>query len=157
IETERTVPFKNLTTEYNIEDGELTLYFEENGSVPYVSILDFFDLLEGFIDPKYQFTETLNGKVLEIQYDYYDAEEDELYHLILQIDSENDTITTNDPAFYWAYIHSTATNYGRNIEYVDHPNQYYEYGHDLEYDLRAYNMDIVFHDEKVLLPYYIVN
>src|SRR5690554_2106821 len=51
----REVPFENLTTEYDVEDGTLTLYYEENGFVPYVGVVDFLNLLEGFIDPVYEF------------------------------------------------------------------------------------------------------
>src|SRR5690606_29027457 len=73
-------------------------------------------------------------------------------------DAEADTITTNDPGFYWAYVYSTATNYGRHIEYVyDHEDAYYEEGSDLVYDLGAYGRDIVMEDGDGVLPYYIAN
>src|SRR5690606_35935201 len=46
----REVPFENLTTEYEVADSNVTLFFEEEGSVPYIKVVDFFNLLTGFID-----------------------------------------------------------------------------------------------------------
>ncbi len=123
ITTSRSVPFENTTTEYDVADGSLTLYFEEDGYVPYVKVLDFFDLLEGFVDPEVDITVTTEGNVLTMFYVYYDEDEDESYDLELIIDADTNTISTNDPGFYWAYIYSTETNYGRHIEYdYDNPN-----------------------------------
>ncbi len=107
---------------YSVENGELTLYFEAGGYVPYVKVQDFFDLLEGFIDPELEMTATTAGNVLTLFYQYYDEDEDETYDLELIIDAEANTLTTNDPGFYWAYIYSTETNFGRHIVYdYDNP------------------------------------
>jgi uncharacterized repeat protein (TIGR02543 family) len=154
----RTVPFQNLTTEYTIPNGNVELLFEENGTVPYIKVEDFFDLLVGFIDPEVEITRTTTDGVLELSYQYYDEDEDETYDLIVTIDSVENTITTNDPAFYWAYVSTTETNYGRHIEYIqDHPGEYYEEGEDVVYDLDDYYMDIVTYEGEVVMPYYMTN
>lgn len=158
IATSRNVPFENTTTEYNVADGFLTLYYEENGYVPYVKVIDFFNLLEGFVDPEVDMTVTTEGHILTMFYQYYDEDEDELYDLELTIDAENNTISTNDPGFYWAYIYSTETNFGRHINYdYDNPNAHYVEGDDVVYDLSKYNLDIVVHEGEIVLPYYTVN
>jgi hypothetical protein len=158
IATSRNVPFENTTTEYNVADGELTLYFEEGGYVPYVKVTDFFDLLEGFVDPEVEMTVTTEGNILTMFYQYYDEDEDVLYDLELTIDADNDTISTNDPGFYWAYIYSTETNFGRHIEYdYNNPNAHFTEGSDVVYDLSKYNLDIVVHEGEIVLPYYTVN
>jgi len=154
----RSVPFENLTTEYTVADGDVNLYFEEDGSVPYIKLVDFFALLEGFIDPEVEFTVTKGEGTLEIFYQYYDEDEDVTYDLILTVNAEDNTIITNDPGFYWAYVYSTETNYGRHITYdTDNPNNHYVEGSDVVYDLDLYNMDIAVYDGDVVLPYYIVN
>ncbi len=154
----RELTFENLTTEYDVADGTLNLYFEENGSVPYVKVSDFMGLLEGFVDPDVDFTYTTADGVLEIFYQYYDEDEDETYDLILTVDSIENTVVTNDPAFYWAYVYSTETNYGRHIEYViDHPEADTDEGDNVVYDLDDYNMDIVEYEGEVVLPYYMAN
>ena len=158
IETSRVVPFENTTTEFSVADGELTLYFEENGYVPYVKVQDFFALLEGFIDPELDMTATTAGNVLRLFYQYYDEDEDETYDLELIIDAEANTLTTNDPGFYWAYIYSTETNFGRHIVYdYDNPNAHYNEGSDVIYDLNKFNLDIVVHDGEIVMPFYTVN
>lgn len=154
----RTVPFENLTTEYTIEDGDVELFFEEDGSVPYIKVEDFFDLLVGFVDPDVDMTRTTTDGVLVLFYEYYDEEEDITYDLSVTIDSVENTITTNDPGFYWAYVSSTETNYGRHIEYIqDHPDAYAEDGVDVVYDLDDFFMDVVVYEDQVLLPYYVTN
>jgi hypothetical protein len=158
IATSRSVPFENTTTEYDVADGNLTLYFEEDGYVPYVKVLDFFDLLEGFVDPDVDITVTTEGSVLTMFYIYYDEDEDESYDLELIIDADANTISTNDPGFYWAYIYSTETNFGRHIEYdYDNPNAHYYEGSDVVYDLTKYNLDIVVYEGEIVVPYYTVN
>jgi len=154
----RVLPFENLTTEYDVADSSISLYFEEEGNIPYVNLEDFFMLLEGFIDPSLPMTFTQDSDTLEVFYQYYDEDEDYTYDLILDIDATENTISTNDPGFYWAYIYSTETNYGRHIEYIqDHPNESYEEGTDVIYDLDDFNMDIVVYQGQILLPYYMTN
>jgi uncharacterized repeat protein (TIGR02543 family) len=154
----REVEFKNLTTEYEVADGYLSLYFEEDGNVPYVNIPDFFDLLQGFIDPAYDFTYTYGEGTLEIFYQYYDEDEDITYDLIFTIDAEENTATTNDPGFFWAYVYSTETNYGRHINYdTDNPNAYSEDGDIIVYDFEKYGIDITTYEEEILMPFYLVN
>jgi hypothetical protein len=126
--------------------------------VPYVKITDFFTLLLGFIDPEVEFTMTEDENSLEIFYQYYDEDEDYTYDLICNFDLETNLVTTNDPGFYWAYIYSTETNYGRNIEYL------YDYelnetieGSDIIYNLNKYQLDLDYYDGSVVAPYYLVN
>lgn len=158
LDTVRTVNFTNLTTEYDVADGNIDLYFEADGNVPYVSVVDFLNLLEGFVDPDVEFTITEGVDTLEIFYQYYDADYDETYDLIVTLDNATDTITTNDPGFYWAYVYSTETNYGRHIEYdYDNPDASFDEGDDVIYDLSDYNLEITSYNNDILLPYYIVN
>jgi len=158
IDTVRTVNFTNLTTEYDVADGNIDLYFEADGNVPYVSVVDFLNLLEGFVDPDVEFTITEGIDTLEIFYQYYDSDYDETYDLIVTLNDTTDTITTNDPGFYWAYVYSTETNYGRHIEYdYDNPDASFDEGDDVIYDLSDYNLEITSYDNDILLPYYIVN
>jgi uncharacterized repeat protein (TIGR02543 family) len=158
ISSTRSVPFENLTTEYTVADGNVNLYFEQDGYVPYIKLVDFFTLLEGFIDPAVDMTFTKGEGTLEIFYQYYDEDEDITYDLILTVNAEDNTIITNDPGFYWAYVYSTETNYGRHITYDnDNPNNHTVEGSDVVYDLDLYNMDIAVYDGDIVLPYYIVN
>jgi len=158
IASTRVVPFTNLTTEYTVEDADVNLYFEDGGYVPYIKVVDFFSLLEGFIDPAVEFTFTKGEGTLEIFYQYYDEDYNETYDLIVNIDVNENTITTNDPGFYWAYVYSTETNYGRHIEYdIDNPDASFVEGENVVYDLDNYSLDMTVYEGEVVLPYYIVN
>lgn len=158
IQSQREVPFTNITTEYEVADGVVNLYFEENGSVPYIKVEDFFNLIKGFIDPAVEFTITRGEGTIEIFYQYYSESEDKIYDLICTIDANTNLITTNDPGFYWAYVYSTETNYGRHIEYeYNHPDTYYQEGNDLVYDLNTYQLDMALYDDGIVLPLYLVN
>ncbi|MFA6801374.1 MAG: S41 family peptidase [Acholeplasmataceae bacterium] len=158
ISTSETFNFSNETTEFDVADNTLDLYYTNGGSVPYVKVRDFFDLLVGFIDPETEFTFTEDETGLEIFYQYYDEDEDETYDLTCNFDLTTNLITTNDPGFYWAYIYSTETNYGRNIEYL------YDYelnetieGTDVIYNLNTYSLDLAYYDGSIVAPYYLVN
>jgi len=153
-----TYSFTNLTTEYDVEDGDLILYFEDDGNVPYVSITDYIDLLDGFIDPDIEFTYTNLDDALEIYYPYYDEVEEKTYDLYATFDAKSNLIQTNDPGFFWGYIYETKTNYGRNIEYLvdDARNEYID-GETVFYNLNPYNLSLAIYDDLVLAPYYIVN
>lgn len=157
--TTREVPFENLTTEYDVADANVNLMFEDGGEVPYIKLTDFFDLLDGFIDPETVFIITNTDGVLTIQYDYYDEDEDYTYELILTVDSNENTVGVNDPGFFYAYMYSIETNYGRHIEYMDdtYPGYDFQEGTPISYDLDEYSMDVVSYNDEVYLPYYIAN
>lgn len=158
LEDRRTVPFRNLTEEYDVVDGEIELLYEKGGSVPYVRVEDFMKLLSGFIDPALDITYETNDTSLYIQYDYYDEDEDVTYDLNVTIDTVTNTLVAPDPGFYWGYVYSTATNFGRHITYDrENPNAHYTEGQDVVYDLSKYNMDIVLFEGDVVLPYYMAN
>ena len=157
IENSRVLPFRNLTTEYDVADGDLELFFEKDGEVPYVSIRDFLNLIKGFIDPVYEITFTETETTLTLFYQYYDEDEDITYDLEVILDTVTNTITTNDPGFYWAYVATTETNFGRHIEYVDADGEHYVEGTNIVYELGKYQMDIVSSDKGILIPFYIAN
>jgi len=158
ISNSRMVPFENQTTEYNVASSEVELYFEQDGTVPYIGVLTFLELLQGFVDPAVDFEITEGDNIVEIAYQYIDEDTEEVYDLRLTIDAIENEIRVNDPGFYWGYIFSTATNYGRHIEYVrDHPDAHFDEGSDVVYDLDYYNLDMAVYNGEILLPYYIVN
>ncbi len=154
-----TYDFTNLTTEFDVEDGSVDLYYTANGHVPYVKLTDFFDLLTGFIDPEVEFTITEDETGITLFYQYYDEDSDTTYDLENRFDVETNLITTNDPGFYWAYIYSTETNYGRNIEYLydDENNEEIGGEEDVIYNLNLYNLDLAYYDGGVVAPFYLVN
>ncbi len=155
----KVVSFTNLTTEYKVSDSEIELFFAENGSVPYVKVKDFFDLLEGFIDSEveFEFDYSTEG-ITTISYDYYSESQDILFHLQCILDANENTITTEDPGFYQAYVKQTETNYGRHIKYdYNNENASYIDGEGLVLSLTEYNLNLISYEGEVLLPYSLAN
>ncbi len=153
-----TYNFTNLTTEFEVENSTLDLYFEDRANVPYVKLVEFFELLKGFIDPEVEFTYTKKNNYLKVYYEYYDEDEDKIYELICELDVLNNTIKTNDPGFFWAYILETETNYGRHIFYDrDHEDISYMEGEDVVFELDKYGLYMGSHDGDVVLPFYLAN
>ncbi len=158
LENAKTYQFKNLTTEYDIAEGALDIIYENRGNVPYVKLVDFLELLDGFIDPNIDFTFKKKDNYLKISYDHYDEEEDKTYHLNCEIDVLKNTIKTNDPGFFWAYIFETETNYGRHIFYdYDNADASYEDGKAVVFELNKYGLYSGVYEEEVVLPFYLVN
>jgi len=112
----------------------------------------------GFIDSEVNFSFSNDGDNYTIEYQYYDEDEDYTYDLILTVNIVENTITVNDPGFFWAYVYSTETNYGRHIEYLnEHPDESYIEGSDIVFDIDQYGMDAVEIDNQLVLPFYLVN
>ena len=98
-----------------------------------------------------------NDTSLYIQYDYYDEDEDVTYDLNVTIDTVTNTLVP-DPGFYWGYVYSTATNFGRHITYDrENPNAHYTEGQDVVYDLAKDNCLEPRGWGCLLLPYYMAN
>lgn len=153
------VDYTNLNTEYLLPDQTVSLLFEADESVPYIKVVDFFNLLKtGLIDDKYDLAFVTDEGILTISYDYYDEDFDELYHLILTIDTNDNTISTNDPGFYWAYVTSPETNYSRHINNdLLNEDNYFEDGVDVVYNLNDYGLDLAMYEDEVVMPYFLAN
>jgi uncharacterized repeat protein (TIGR02543 family) len=159
------IPFVNMTSEFNVEDGNLTTYFSEFGKLPYVDIFEFLELLDGFLyfeDLEF----TINGDTVSIFYQYVDEIEDDLGNVIdtdvtdylLVIDFTNNTVTVDTLDFFGGYVYETQTDYGAGITYLD---AYVEEGEPVVLELNPYRFDLVIHSEGTkdlyLFPFHIAN
>ncbi|QWB95877.1 InlB B-repeat-containing protein [Mycoplasmatota bacterium] len=155
----KNVEYESLTTEFELPDQNLTLYFEEDGHVPYVKVSDFYALLDtGFIDNDIDMSLSTENDILKMTYSYEDVDFNETYELSCWIDPSENTIRVNNSSFFSAYLETTETNYSRHIFYdLDNELNYFEEGDEVIYDLSDYHMDISIYDGEVVVPYYIVN
>ena len=46
----KSIPFKNLSNEYEMNETTINTYFINGGNVPYVSVINFLSKLDGFIN-----------------------------------------------------------------------------------------------------------
>ncbi|WP_025725419.1 InlB B-repeat-containing protein [Acholeplasma granularum] len=154
----KNIPFYNQTDEYQVRDSNINLYYAEKGYVPYVKVIDFMNLLEGFIDSNIDINYLKDEHTLYMSYNYYDSSNGVNYELGLEIDSLYNKIKPTDSSFFWGYVKNTTTNYSRHInDDKNNPLAYLSEGKELLYDLNKYNLDIVSYEGDILLPYYIAN
>lgn len=167
IETKNTYNFENINAEYIIENSTLDLYFSEGGSVPFVNVQSFLNLLNGFIYAD-ELEYLPHGNTLTITYDvtYYDEYDvdgnpigtgtTETFSTTLDFDQN--TITSVDLSFFSNYVKSTQTDYSAGISYLD---SYSEDGNAVTFDLGNYRQDmIVYNDggsDQFLIPLQIAN
>ena len=150
--TARSVPFTNLTSEYQIDNDALTLYFLDGGSVPYVSAMGFIRGLDGFFDCgenlRYQFYPQSNFLGV---YRYYNGNQQSY----VQFQWDNNRVWVSDMSFFTSITKSTAdTNFGSYIKSVD----YYSSGKEsVAFRLGSYYFDICYFEKKCLVPLTIMN
>src|SRR5690554_6846315 len=154
----KSIPFKNLTSEYNLAATSLNIYHNEDAFVPYVSILEFVHFLKGLIDPSIEFTSNINSGILELKYNYYDSLNDELIELVLEANSNTNVLSTNDSGFFSGFIESTTTNFSRNINYdLNSELTHFQESNGYELNLGNYGFNIINYDDDVLIPFYVAN
>jgi carboxyl-terminal processing protease len=155
------LPFSNVTSEFNVDSGHLMTYFGENSSIPYVDVQEFLQLLDGFL--YYEDLElTYMNEIMTIAYEAEFDIEDEFGNIIdtetesflMTIDFNLNTITVDQLGFFDYYVYETATEYGAGITYLD---SYVEEGQSVTFELSPYRFDLVIHDGKYLFPFHIAN
>lgn len=154
----KSVPFTNLTTEYNLIANNLNIYHNEDGVVPYVSIVEFVHFLKGLIAPNIEFSSNIDDGSLELKYNYYDSINDELIELILIANSNTNVLSTNDSGYFSGFLESTTTNFSRNINYdLNSDLTHFEESEGYELNLGNYGFNIINYDDEILIPFYVAN
>lgn len=139
--------FENISSEYDVDDNYLDLYYSNNSNIPYVDVNSFLLLLEGAIDPSLYEVETAQD-VLTINVDL----DDEIYTGVFNF--EENTFSVNCFDFFDSYSNDTETNFGEGLSVVDYaytePNTYV-------IDIGDYGFELVCGNELYLIPFSIAN
>ncbi|MCK5732153.1 MAG: hypothetical protein KAH13_03980, partial [Tenericutes bacterium] len=154
--------FTGTSEEYIVDSSTVDLYFVDNGSVPYIDVQTFIDMVNGAIESDIITiaTESDNALTLDYQYEYTDFDgvtvlyED--YSAI--IDFDENTFTVNNFDFFSGYVAETESDYGEGLEYVD---AFYIDGEEVVIPLGDYNFDLIIYDDGgntvYLMPFHIIN
>ena len=156
------LPFEGTSTEYVVPNQEaVSLYFADNGSVPYIDTETFINLLDGAIDSSIV-TVTPEGTDqlridYEVEYEDFDGSMvTEAYWAL--IDFTENTFTVNNFSFFENYIAETSSDYGEGLTYVDAD---YIDGQEVTIPLGFYNFDLLMHEENsetlYLMPLHVAN
>lgn len=148
----KSIPFKNLSNEYEMNETTINTYFINGGNVPYVSITNFLSKLDGFINCgdnlKYSFDSNSNLFTLAWT-------GNKNYTYTMETHWDTNKILINNFSFFNVIVKNTkATNYSNFIKYTD----YYSYGEqNVLFNLGSYYFDIMYYNEKCLIPFVIAN
>ncbi|MGD9964123.1 MAG: S41 family peptidase, partial [Candidatus Izemoplasmatales bacterium] len=156
------LPFEGTSTEYVVPNQEaVSIYFADNGSVPYVDTETFINLINGAIDSSIV-TVTPEGTdqlriEYEVEYEDFDGSMvTEAYWAL--IDFTENTFTVNNFSFFENYVADTSSDYGEGLTYVDAD---YIDGQEVTIPLGFYNFDLLMHEENsetlYLMPLHVAN
>ena len=158
----RTVPFEGTSDEYVVADqAAVSLYFVDNGNVPYIDIETFLYLIEGAIDPTIISFIPVGDDGLTIEYsvDYEDFDGSTVTETYTAyVDFTLNTFTVNSFSFFGSYIAETSSDYGEGLTYVDA-----DYGdpNEVTIPLGFYNIDLLMYDDGVdmnyLMPFHVAD
>ncbi len=158
-----TLPFEGTSTEYIVGNQEaVDIFFVDNGSVPYIDIETFLNLIDGAIESNLIYYEYPEEDVMVIKYDYEYMDDDgvtpivETYSAVINFTDNTLTVQTFD--FFSGYIASTESNYGEGLNYVDF---YSRDAHEVVMQLGNYNIDLTIYEEGedkfYLMPLHVAN
>lgn len=141
---EKTVDFKYSETDYNFKKDKVSLYFYDNTKYPYISVSEFFNLMDGYYQTSLcQIEENENNAI--IKYEDYS----------ITFDASSDQIKGNPDLFSFHVENNNNYDYSYYLsskeEYFGDENEY------ITYDLAKYNIDIKTENNKVLVPLSIMN
>ena len=154
---EKDLPFTAIAGEFNVSNGSMTIY-TMNNSLPYVDLTDFMSTISGaIIWSELEIIETDTTYTVRLFSEADpddDLSEDILYELVF--DFENHVAIVNYYSFFGAILASTATDFGRGLEFID-----YESNRDslsaVVFDLSKYRMELYRHEDKYLVPFHLAN
>jgi carboxyl-terminal processing protease len=154
---ENDIRFIPIDGEFSVSPGEMTIY-TMNNSMPYVDLTDFMSTISGAIvwsDLDITTTDTTYTIRLFSPADPEDPlSEDFTYEL--SFDFEQHTATVNYYSFFGAILASTATDFGRGLDFIDYESNVDEI-QPVVFDLSSYRMELFLHEDKFLVPFHLAN
>lgn len=147
--------FKNYNPEYTIKESDLSVYRIKNQEeMAFVDLDEFLKALDGFIDPT-KFTSRVDEENHQKIYEVKDPKTNEVTAQMV-IDWEKNTIFVNGTAFFWSILKPQELTDGNQFLKLDYEAKY-ENENGITFDLSKYDMDIIYKDNKILIPFLIFN
>jgi len=158
-----TLPFVGLSEEYVVEDqAAVDLFFVDYGSVPYIDVETFINLIDGALDSSIISVtpDGEDGLWVEYSVEYLDFDEVTLIteEYWAYLDFTANTFTVNNFDFFESYVASTTSDYGSGLIYT---GAYYVEGDEVTIPLGDYNFDLIVYDylgtTQYLIPLHVAN
>ena len=151
------LPFINTSEEYLVTDKpEINVFFTETGTVPYMDIETFFNMVDGATDSSIINFDT-DGDLMLIDYRLEDIDDDNqpiFWDYDATINFANNTIAVDDLSFFSNYVQSTETNFSEGLEFlggigID--------ANEVVIDLDDYRIDLIRYSGLYLAPVSVLN
>ncbi len=151
------LPFVNTSEEYLVVDQpEVPVYFTETGTIPYMDIATFMEMVNGAIDfDLLTFTE--EDDIFTVAYTLEDEDENQepiFYNYEAILDFELNTFTVEDFSFFGNYVKATETDFSDGLVFLG------GIGNDpqlVTIPLNDYRIDLVRHNGDYMMPISILN
>lgn len=135
--------------EFEIQAKTLKTYFLKGGNVPLVDFKEYIKSLEGFVrNEGLSWKLSEKGNYVKLYYKSYG------FTYSMTFNWEKNTITVTDLGIVSHNYPYAATDYGSHLKYTDGD---YSDQIVMEFDLNDYDIDILYVNEKVLIPQSILN
>lgn len=142
------MPFKHYGKEYEVENQQISVYYKNGSDLPYVDVIEMIDKLDGFLKSNMIYT-----------HKNFFTRKLELFNngTVMKIGHKKDEIYVNDLSFFNFVNEPTVTNYAKNINLEAYNIQNYSKRKGVEFDLDDYDLDILYFENKILLPLAVFN
>lgn len=154
VTSSESVAFEGTSEEYVVaNDEDVTLYFVDNGSLPYIDVATFIAMVNGAVQADILTITPEGTDGLRISYDIEFEDFDgsivtESYWAY--IDFTLNTFTVNNFDFFGGYVAETSSDYGEGLTYLDAD---YVTGEEVTIPLGDYNFDLVMYDDNGTMQY----
>lgn len=153
----RMVPFVNTSEEYVVQAQEsVELHFTETGTVPYMDVEEFMQMVDGAIDfSVLRFTETNNELLVSYRLEDTDDNNQPIYFdYEATLDFDANTLTVEDFSFFGNYVESTETNFSDGLVFLGGIGLN---AIEVVIDLNDYRIDLIKKNGDHLVPLSILN
>ena len=151
------LPFVNTSEEYLVvNQDEVPVYFTETGTIPYMDIATFMEMVDGAVDFEI-LTFTEEEDILTVAYTLEDEDENLepiFYEYEAILDFELNTFSVEDFSFFGNYVKSTETDFSDGLVFLG------GIGNDAQMvtiPLNDYRIDLVRHNGEYMMPISILN
>lgn len=153
VKTEKT-KFYNLASDYNMPATSINTYFVDGNDTRYVDVSNFMASLKGFYQTSY-LRKRFNTFNNTLKISFYGMDQNNTTkEYYAEFDWQNDTITVNNRVFFNIIHQSNTTNYSKYLEERD--SELIDQK-EIVFKLSDYNYNIYLKNNKVLVPFSVMN
>ncbi|WP_412031560.1 S41 family peptidase [Metamycoplasma buccale] len=147
--TKESYKFYNLSSHHKIYSKSANLYFKENENIPYVSISEMINMLDGFLESSY--ISKLTSSFFNQKTYYWD-------NYKFTVNWKTNKMFVNNLGFFRFTKSSSTTDYSKHLKYISYNvHKTKDFKKTIEFNLEKYGLDILNYRDKLLIPLPVFN